>query len=116
MIEEGKLIQWVLRVDDPGDWVGVGVGVGGSIEQWHTGQTFDLSHLWIVSPRMPKTLVLRISSIANGNAKLSIFDKRGKQLDDGRIAHWNTLRPCFPQVSFGGRNGKVTMIETPHAV
>jgi hypothetical protein len=116
MIHSDCAVQWTLRVDDPGDWVGVGVGVGGSLDQWHSGETFDLSHLWIVLPRTPKTLVLRVTAIANGNAKLSVLDKRGKQLDDGRIAHWNIQRPCFPQVSFGGRNGKVTMVSTPQVV
>jgi hypothetical protein len=109
------VIQWVLKVDDPGDWVGVGVGVGGTLDSWANGTSFDLMHLWIVPQRSPKLLVLRVER-DGVHAKLRVFDRRGKRLDDNRIPHWNATRPAYPQVSFGGRNGRVVMLQGPHRI
>ncbi|KEG15369.1 hypothetical protein DQ04_00091030 [Trypanosoma grayi] len=111
-----KFLQWVLRVEDPGDWVGVGVGVGGSLEAWAVSRTPDLSHLWVVTCGDSRhTFTLRVTvNPSVGHAKLSIHDGKGKQLDDGRIPQWNATRSCYPQVTFGGRIGEVHLIDGPH--
>lgn len=113
-----RVVQWMLRVDDPGDWVGIGVGVGSTIESWERGRTNDLSHLWIVPYAGDRRIfLLRVTMQPNvGHAKLSIHDSRGKQLDDGSIPQWNASRVCYPQATFGGRTGQVRLIEMPHLV
>ena len=112
-LESSKGVEFRLRVDDGGDWLGVGVGVGGSLESWAEGSVFDLHHLWVVPPGSPRLLVVRLTRMGNGNVKLTVHDRGGRQLDDGRIPHWNVKRSCFPQVSFGGRHGKVVMVSAP---
>ncbi|CUG86052.1 Hypothetical protein, putative [Bodo saltans] len=120
LTHEGAAVSWTLRIQDPGDWVGVGVGVGAIGAVWRNvtrpGEAAsDLSHLWIVPSRAPRVLVLRVT-MTNGIARLTVHDKSGKQLDDGRIAHWHALRSCFPQVTFGGRVGSVALLREPTRV
>jgi hypothetical protein len=117
LTHEGVAVSWILRIQDPGDWVGVGVGVGAIGAVWRNvtrpGEAAsDLSHLWIVPSRAPRVLILRVT-MTNGIARLSVHDKAGKQLDDGRIAHWHAQRSCFPQVTFGGRVGSVALLREP---
>lgn len=114
---EGAVVSWTLKIQDPGDWVGVGVGVGPIGAAWRNvtrpGEAAsDLSHLWIVPSRAPRVVVLRVT-LSNGIARLTVHDKTGKQLDDGRIAHWHAQRSCFPQVTFGGRVGSVALLREP---
>lgn len=113
-----RYIQWAIRVEDPGDWVGLGVGVGNTIDAWEQGSTNDLSHLWIVPASMTgNVLYLRVSvQPSSGHAKLTVYDVRGKQLDAGEVPQWNATRPSYPQATFGGHVGTVRMIEMPHAV
>lgn len=113
-----RFIQWAIRVEDPGDWVGLGVGVGNTIDAWEQGSTNDLSHLWIVPASMTgSTLYLRVAvQPSSGHAKLTVHDVRGKQLDAGEVPQWNAARPSYPQATFGGHVGTVRMIEVPHAV
>ena len=106
-------VEWRLRIEDSGDWLGIGVGVGGQLDEWAKGGVFDLHHLWIVPPSAPRVVTLRITPISNGNMKLTIHRPSGQQLDDGRIPHWHCTRTAFPQVSFAGRQGRVTMVATP---
>ena len=107
-----RTVQWSLRIDDPGDWVGVGVAVGASLDSWQSGQSFDLSHLFFITAHTPRTLVLRIS-IVGAQCYLGVHDRHGKRLDDARIAHWHHSRPAFPQVSFGGKHGRVSLLNIP---
>ncbi|ORC88338.1 uncharacterized protein TM35_000172100 [Trypanosoma theileri] len=113
-----KYLQWTLKVNDPGEWVGIGVGVGSSPQSWCEGQIPDLSHLWLVTCGNTRhTFTLRVTlNPSVGHAKLSIHDQKGRQLDDGRIPQWNAARTCYPQVTFGGRIGEVNLIEGPHVV
>ncbi|KPI90819.1 hypothetical protein ABL78_0052 [Leptomonas seymouri] len=113
-----RYIQWAIRVEDPGDWVGLGVGVGNTIDAWEQGNTNDLSHLWIVPASMTgNVLYLRVTvQASSGHAKLTVHDVRGKQIDAGEVPQWNAARPSYPQATFGGRVGTVRMIEMPHAV
>lgn len=113
-----KCLQWVLRVEDPGEWVGIGVGVGGNIQTWTACRTVDLSHLWVVTSNDTRhTFMLRVTvSSSVKHAKLSIHDARGKRLDDGRIPQWNATRSCFPQITFGGQIGEVFLVDAPHLV
>jgi hypothetical protein len=113
-----RYIQWAIRVEDPGDWVGLGVGVGNTIDAWEQGSTNDLSHLWIVPASMTgHVLYLRVSvQPSSGHAKLTVHDARGKQVDAGEVPQWNAARPSYPQATFGGQVGTVRMIEVPHAV
>ncbi|KPA84684.1 hypothetical protein ABB37_01192 [Leptomonas pyrrhocoris] len=113
-----RYIQWAIRVEDPGDWVGLGVGVGNTIDAWEQGSTNDLSHLWIVPASMTgSVLCLRVTvQPSSGHARLTVHDARGKQLDDGEVPQWNAARPSYPQATFGGHVGIVRMIEVPHAV
>eukprot|EP00796_Vickermania_ingenoplastis_P013284 gene13284-9125_t len=111
-----KCIQFGFRVDDYGDWVGIGVGVGVPIDTFADAGTSDLSHLWIVPYGAEgETYILRIHEHC-GHGKLSVHDRRGKQLDDGRIPRWKADRPCYPQVTFGGKIGHVELVETPHVI
>ncbi|CAG9580217.1 conserved hypothetical protein [Leishmania major strain Friedlin] len=113
-----RYVQWAIRIDDPGDWVGLGVGVGNTIEAWEQGSTNDLSHLWIVPASMTgQVLYLRVAvSSSSGHAKLTVHDVRGKQVDGGEVPQWNAARPSYPQATFGGGIGSVRMIEIPHVV
>ncbi|TPP43661.1 hypothetical protein CGC21_20300 [Leishmania donovani] len=113
-----RYVQWAIRIDDPGDWVGLGVGVGNTIEAWEQGSTNDLSHLWIVPASMTgQVLYLRVAvSSSSGHAKLTVHDVRGKQVDAGEVPQWNAARPSYPQATFGGHIGSVRMIEIPHVV
>jgi hypothetical protein len=52
----------------------------------------------------------------HGSIKLNVFDATGRQLDDGRIPHWALGRIAYPQVSFAGRAGKVSMVGPPRVV
>lgn len=115
-----RCVQWTIRVEDPGDWVSIGVGVGTTIDVWERGRSNDLSHLWIV-PSLPctdrPTYQVRVTVQPTvGHAKLSIHDSRGKQLDDASIPQWNAARVCYPQVTFGGRVGQVRMTQAPHLI
>ena len=112
-LEGSRGLEWKLRIEDSGDWLGVGVGVGGTLESWAEGSVFDLHHLWVVPQGSPRLLIVRLSRMGNVNVKLSIHDRTGRQLDDGRIPHWNVKRSCYPQVSFGGRHGRVVMVSAP---
>lgn len=111
-----RCIQWSFWVEDPGDWVGIGVGVGSHIDVWERGTTNDLSHLWIVpQASIGQTFQLRVVVNSNsGHARLGVYDQRGRQLDDGSIPLWNASRPAYPQATFGGRAGIVRMVEIPH--
>ncbi|CBZ29531.1 conserved hypothetical protein [Leishmania mexicana MHOM/GT/2001/U1103] len=113
-----RYVQWAIRIDDPGDWVGLGVGVGNTIEAWEQGSTNDFSHLWIVPASMTgQVLYLRVAvSSSSGHAKLTVHDVRGKQVDAGEVPQWNATRPSYPQATFGGHIGSVRMIEIPHVV
>ncbi|KAG5470958.1 hypothetical protein CUR178_02264 [Leishmania enriettii] len=113
-----RYVQWAIRVEDPGDWVGLGVGVGNTIDAWEHGSTNDLSHLWIVPLSMTaQVLYLRVAvNASSGHAKLTVHDARGKQLDAGEVPQWNAARPAYPQATFGGHIGRVRMIEIPHIV
>nr|CAJ2479017.1 unnamed protein product [Leishmania braziliensis] len=113
-----RYVQWAIRVENPGDWVGLGVGVGSTIDAWEQGSTNDLSHLWIVPVAMMGQVVyLRVAvNASSGHAKLTVHDARGKQLDAGEVPHWNAARPSYPQATFGGHIGTVRMIEIPHLV
>ncbi|KAK7199750.1 hypothetical protein NESM_000021100 [Novymonas esmeraldas] len=113
-----RFVQWAIRVEDAGDWVGLGVGVGNTIDAWEQGSTNDLSHLWIV-PASLTSQVLYLRVVVNsgsGHAKLTVHDARGKQLDAGEVPQWNAGRPSYPQATFGGHIGVVRMVEMPHAV
>ena len=112
-LECSRGLEWKLRIEDSGEWLGVGVGVGGTLESWAEGSVFDLHHLWVVPSGSPRLLVVRLSRMGNVNVKLTIHDRSGRQLDDGRIPHWNVKRSCYPQVSFGGRHGRVVMVSAP---
>ncbi|KAG5470544.1 hypothetical protein LSCM1_01788 [Leishmania martiniquensis] len=113
-----RYVQWAIRVEDPGDWVGLGVGVGNTIDAWEQGSTNDLSHLWIVPHSFSaQVLYLRVAvNASSGHAKLTVHDARGKQLDAGEVPQWNAARPAYPQATFGGHIGTVRMIEIPHIV
>ncbi|RNF23808.1 uncharacterized protein Tco025E_02709 [Trypanosoma conorhini] len=113
-----KCLEWALRVDDPGEWVGIGVGVGAGLKAWAASRTPDLSHLWVVTlGNTRRVFLLRVTVNPNvGHAKLSIHDGKGKRLDDGRIPQWNATRSCYPQVTFGGRIGEVHLVEGPRVV
>ncbi|SCU67802.1 uncharacterized protein TEOVI_000860200 [Trypanosoma equiperdum] len=108
-------LQWTLRVDDPGEWVGIGVGVGGNLTTWSENHTPDLGHLWVVPEgarrqhfNLRVTLAPRV-----GHAKLTVHNTNGKQLDDGHIPQWRAARSCYPQITFGGRIGDVRLIDGP---
>ncbi|ESL08530.1 hypothetical protein TRSC58_03765 [Trypanosoma rangeli SC58] len=113
-----KCLEWTLRVEDPGEWVGIGVGVGGGLKAWAASRTPDLSHLWVVTRSNTRhVFLLRVTFNPNvGHAKLSIHDGKGKRLDDGRIPQWNATRSCYPQVTFGGRIGEVNLLDWPRVV
>lgn len=108
-------VEWAIRMDDYGDWVGIGVGVGTPMESIGTPDSAnDLSHLWLAPfGSGGETYLIRVIAQRNGKAKLHIHDRRGKQLDDGRIPQWNFQRACYPQVTFGGRVGRAELVEIP---
>ncbi|EAN85803.1 hypothetical protein, conserved [Trypanosoma cruzi] len=113
-----KCLQWALRVEDPGEWVGIGVGVGGGLKSWSANRTPDLSHLWVVTCGDTRYIfILRVTVQSSvKHAKLSIHDGKGKRIDDGRIPQWNATRSCYPQVTFGGRIGEVYLMDGPRFV
>ncbi|KAG5496204.1 hypothetical protein JKF63_02505 [Porcisia hertigi] len=113
-----RYVQWAVRVEDPGDWVGLGVGVGSTIDAWEQGSANDLSHLWIVPASMKnQVLYLRVAvNAGSGHAKLKVHDARGRPLDCDEVPQWNATRPSYPQATFGGVIGSVRMIEIPHIV
>ena len=115
LLTNTKSIQWRLRIDEPGDWVAVGVGVGGPIQSWVDGEVYDSGHLWVVPRGAPRVLQFDVVVGQQQNAKLVILDAHGKRLDDGRIPRWNAKRTSYPQVSFGRIQGRVTMLDPPHA-
>lgn len=107
-------MQWALRIDEhDGDWIGVGVGVGKSLLSFSAAPTDDLSHLWIVPHRGPRTLLLKVQIANHGHVRLSVYDKKGHLLNEGPLAHWHVSRPAFPQITFGGGKGRVTMLSPP---
>ena len=114
MIKKTCMVEWRLKIDDHGDWVGAGVAVGAELADLATGAAADTRHLWIAPAHFPRILRLRISVGPHNHAKLTIHDNNGNQLDDNRVPHWPVNKPCFPQVSFGKVKGKVTMLDPPH--
>lgn len=116
MLQQGgaSCVQWALRIDEhDGDWIGVGVGVGKSLLSFSAAPTDDLSHLWIVPHRGPRTLLLKVQIANHGHVRLSVYDKKGHLLNEGPLAHWHVSRPAFPQITFGGGKGRVTMLSPP---
>lgn len=113
-----KVVQWAVRIKDPGEWVGIGVAVGKTRDAYiDRSVSNDLSHLWIPPLTASKNEVYWLrASFHNGLAKLSIHDKRGKRIDNGRIPQWNAQRPSYPQATFGGKPGIVELVEQPHVV
>lgn len=109
-------VEWKLRVDDCGSWVGVGVGVGDDFNALCQSQTCDTRHLWIAPTNAPRFLRLRVVVGPHKRCKLTIHDIVGRQLDDNRIPHWPTGRLAYPQVTFGATPGHVVMVESPHGV
>jgi hypothetical protein len=110
------IIEWKIRVDDPGDWIGLGVGVG-DIAAWTSkASDCDMRHLWIAPSNAPRTMKVRVAIASHGQAKLTVHDVVGQQLDDNRVAHWQPGRAAFPQVTFGRRAGQVTMLEAPRFI
>ncbi|CCW70625.1 unnamed protein product [Phytomonas sp. Hart1] len=95
------------------------------LEDWQTEKSSDLSHLWIApysdndKARNDKGVVYLLRVMVSsrvGYARLSIHDSAGRQLDDGNIPCWSAGRVCYPQVTFGGRIGRVSMVEPPHSI
>nr|CCC54054.1 conserved hypothetical protein, fragment [Trypanosoma vivax Y486] len=117
-VSRAPTLQWTLRIDDPGDWLGIGVGVGGDQQTWQVSGVPDLSHLWVVpDDAVQQKFVLRVTlSPRIGHAKLSIHDNRGRRLDDNNIPQWRATRSCYPQVTFGGRIGVVRLVEGPSII
>lgn len=134
-------IEWTLRVDDPGECLGVGVCVGqppNLISELSSSSTTtadkkknnrdssgnnnlvpsDMNHTCLlisVAPR--KRIRVRATLGPHGAVKLSVFDATsGRLLDDGSVPHWAQNKTAYPQVSFGERSGKVVMVKAPSFV
>ena len=111
MTQRFQSVEWKLRVDEPGEYVGLGVVVTRNID------TPGSAHVWLCPAQgMPRVVKIRVAIGPHGMAKLSVFDVFGRQLDDGRVAHWQPSRSAFPVVTFGSKPGKVTMLEPPTIV
>ena len=116
MLSKLGIIEWKIRVDDPGDWIGLGVGVG-DIQAWTSDAAdCDMRHLWIAPSNAPRVMKVRVAIASHGQAKLTLHDVIGGQLDDNRVAHWPPARAAYPQVTFGRRPGQVTMLEAPRFI
>lgn len=116
LLLKSSTVEWKLRIDDPGTWIGIGVRVGDDENSLGGGDVNESRHLWIAPPNVPRVVKCRVVPGPHGTAKLTIHDTVGRQLDDNRIPHWNKMKAAFPQVSFGSERGSVTMIEMPHPV
>lgn len=109
------VIEWSIRIDDYGNWVGIGVGVGTRMELIGTpNSTSDLAHLWLPPYGTGgETYFVRVTAQRNGRAKLSVHGRRGKVLDDWSVPQWHSERPCYPQVTFGGKVGHAELVQVP---
>jgi hypothetical protein len=114
LIGSGNTVEWKVRIDDPGSWIGLGVGVGDDFNALANTASCDTRHLWIAPTNVPRMVKLRVTVGPHRHAKLTIHDSIGRQLDDNRIPHWNVGKLAYPQVSFGETPGAVTMVDPPH--
>jgi hypothetical protein len=110
------IVEWKLRIDDPGSWIGLGVGVGDDFNALANSASCDTRHLWIAPTNVPRFVKLRVAIGPHKHAKLTVHDAIGRQLDDNRIPHWNMSKLAYPQVSFGEVPGSVTLMDVPHVL
>ena len=111
------VVEWHLRVDDPGECLWVGASVGADLTDIQSGAApTDMNHMCMLMAPPSRKLRVRLSLGTHGAIKLSVHDASGRQLDDGRTPHWPQGRLAYPQVAFGGRAGAATLTRAPEVV